>query len=81
MQIRVQFYSHLRDLASAPELQIEMREDATVQDLLDQIYREKPALHAADKTILVAAGVEFVDRQYRLQGGEDISIMPPVQGG
>jgi len=34
-----------------------------------------------DKSILVAAGVEFVGRDYVLQPSDDISIMPPVQGG
>ena len=81
MQVHVQFYSHLRDLASATQLLIEIPDGAAVQDLLDRIYQEIPALRATDKTILVAAGLEFVDRQYRLRRDEDISIMPPVQGG
>ena len=34
-----------------------------------------------DKAILIGAGVEFVDRGHRLKPGEEISIMPPVQGG
>jgi molybdopterin converting factor small subunit len=25
--------------------------------------------------------VEFVDRNYKVQPGDEISIMPPVQGG
>lgn len=81
MQLRVQFYSHLRDLASVSELQINLPEGGVVADLLQEIYRQKPALLAADKTILVAAGVEFVDRQYQLKNGDEISIMPPLQGG
>ena len=81
MQLRVQFYSHLRDLASASELQVELPDGSVVADLLQKIYKEKPALLRADKTILVAAGLEFVDRQYRLENGQEISIMPPVQGG
>jgi len=81
MQLRVQFYSHLRDLAAISELQMELPDRAVVADLLEKLYEERPALRSADKTILVAAGVEFVDRQYRLKPGDDISIMPPVQGG
>jgi molybdopterin synthase catalytic subunit len=81
MELRVQFYSHLRDLAAVSELPMELPEGAVVSDLLERLYEERPALRAADKTILVAAGVEFVDRQYRLRSGEEISIMPPVQGG
>lgn len=81
MQLRVQFYSHLRDLATVPELGMDLPEGARVGDLLEKLYGENPKLRSADKTILVAAGVEFVDRNYQLKPGDDISIMPPVQGG
>lgn len=81
MRVRVQFFSHLRDLASVSELEVDLPEGATVNDLLQKVYSEKPRLLLADKTILTAAGLEFVDRGYRLRPGEEISIMPPVQGG
>jgi molybdopterin converting factor small subunit len=42
---------------------------------------DRPALGAYDKSILVGAGLEFVDRNYKLNPGEEIAIMPPVQGG
>ncbi len=81
MQFRVQFYSHLRDLAVGSELQVDLPEGSVVADLLEKIYEQNPALRPADKTILVAAGVEFVDRQHPLKSGDEISIMPPLQGG
>jgi molybdopterin converting factor small subunit len=45
------------------------------------IYSGTPGLREWDKSILVAAGVEFVRRDYVLQPDDEISIMPPVQGG
>jgi molybdopterin synthase catalytic subunit len=81
MRLRVQFYSQLRDLAGASELSLELPDGCVVMDLLHALYKERPALRGADKTILVAAGLEFVDREYRLRPGEEISLMPPVQGG
>jgi len=81
MNIRVQLYSHLRDLAGASELSIDLPDKATVGDLLTKIYEKLPTLRSWDKSILIGAGVEFVDRNYELKPGEEISIMPPVQGG
>jgi MoaD family protein len=81
MNIRVQFYSHLRDLTGASELSIDLPDKATVGDLLTKIYEKVPTLRSRDKSILIGAGVEFVDRNYELKPGEEISIMPPVQGG
>ena len=81
MKIRVEFYSQLRDLAGTSELNVDVPAEATVADLLEKIYKKAPALRSRDKSILVGAGVEFVDRNYKLKAGDEISIMPPVQGG
>jgi MoaD family protein len=81
MKARVQFYAQLRDLAGVPEQDVDLPEGSTVRDLLDQIYVQWPLLRAHDKSILIGAGMEFIDRNYKLKSGEEISIMPPVQGG
>jgi molybdopterin converting factor small subunit len=81
MKIRVQFYAHLRDLVGIRDLELDVRDGATVGDLLDQVYAQRPALRAHDKSILIGAGLEFVDRNYKLNPSEKIAIMPPVQGG
>lgn len=81
MKIRAQLYAQLRDLAGTPHLEVDLAEGSTVAQLLEKIYALKPALRAHDKSILVGTGVEFVDRNYQLNPGEEISIMPPVQGG
>jgi molybdopterin converting factor small subunit len=81
MQVRVQFFSHLRDLAGSSETCLELPDGSTIADLLHKLYEAKPALQATDKTILTAAGVEFVGREYQLKNGDEISVMPPLQGG
>jgi MoaD family protein len=81
MKLHVRFYSQLRDLAGRSEFDLDLAEGTVVSDLLEQIYAKAPALRSHDKSILVGAGVEFVDRNYKLQPGDEISIMPPMQGG
>jgi MoaE-MoaD fusion protein len=81
MKLHVRFYSQLRDLAGRSEFDVDLAEGTVVSDLLEQIYLKAPALRSHDKSILIGAGVEFVDRSYELQPGDEISIMPPVQGG
>ena len=81
MKVRVQFYAQLRDLAGTCEQDLDLPEGATVRDLLNEIYAQQPSLRVHDKSILVGVGVDFVDRDYKLKSGEEISIMPPVQGG
>jgi molybdopterin synthase sulfur carrier subunit len=79
--MKVRFFAQLRDLIGSDTLDVDLTNGATVSDLLEQIYKRFPAFRSHDKSILVAAGLEFVDRNYKLKRGDEISIMPPVQGG
>ena len=81
MKVRAQFYAQLRDLAGVDQQDVDLPEGSTVRDLLEKIYAQQPSLRVHDKSVLIGAGVEFVDRNYKLKPGEEISIMPPVQGG
>jgi molybdopterin synthase sulfur carrier subunit len=81
MKVRVQFYAHLRDLVGMRQLDVHVAEGSTIRDLLEQIYAQQPKLRSHDKSILIGAGLEFVDRNYKLKPDQEISIMPPVQGG
>lgn len=81
MKIRVQLFSRLKDVTGNEHLDLDLKTGATVSDLLAELFARFPALRAWEQSILVGAGVEFVDRDYVLKEGEEISIMPPVQGG
>jgi molybdopterin synthase sulfur carrier subunit len=81
MKIRIQFYAQLRDLVGMREQEVDLPEGATVHDLLQEIYAQQPSLRAHDKSILIGVGLEFADRDYKLKSGEEVAIMPPVQGG
>ena len=81
MKVHVQFFSRLRDIAEVSEMELDVPDTTRVAELLDLLYSRTPALRDWGKSILVAAGVEFVSRDYVLQPGDQISIMPPVQGG
>lgn len=81
MKIHVQFFSRLRDRAGVQEMELEVPEGTEVADLLEILYKRAPALREWGNSILVASGVEFVSRDYLVKSGDDISIMPPVQGG
>ncbi len=81
MKVNVLFFSRLRDLAQVSEMELDVADSTTVADLLELLYSRTATLRDWDKSILVAAGVEFVGRDYVLQRNDQISIMPPVQGG
>ena len=75
------FFSRLKEIAGAAELEVELTEGATAAGLLSELYARHPQLSEWDSSILIGAGVEFVDRDYVIKPGDEIAIMPPVQGG
>ncbi|MGI8821384.1 MAG: MoaD/ThiS family protein [Chthoniobacterales bacterium] len=81
MKLRVQLFSHLKEIAGASELELTPPEGSTAGELLATLYERHPRLREWDSSILIGAGVEFVERDYILRAGDDIAIMPPVQGG
>ena len=81
MTLRVQFFSHLRDVTGTAQAEVHVPEGASVADLVTVLYGEHPKLRDWDSSILFGVGVEFVERDYLLKEGDEIAIMPPVQGG
>ena len=82
MTVRVLFFSLLRDVVGAEELEWELPDDGmTVSALLGQLYEKWPGLKEWDSKILVALDLDYVDRSTELSDGQEVAIMPPVQGG
>ena len=81
MTIRVQFFSFLRQLTGLTETTVELPAGATVADALRLLYARYPKLAQAEKTILLAIGMEFAKSDAGLRPGDVLSLMPPLQGG
>ena len=81
MKITVQFFSYFKELASTPQHVFELVPDATIATLLDALYLQFPKLEPMRKSMLIAVGVEYQNRNYALQDGDVVSLFPPVQGG
>jgi molybdopterin converting factor small subunit len=77
--IHIQYFSQLRDLGG-PE-SVEIAEGTTIEALLKRLFELSPGLESWNKHLLVAAGTEWVQRDYLVEPGDLISLMPPVQGG
>ena len=81
MKITIQFFSFLRQVVGQNQLTLDLPEAAIVADALAELYARFPRLQEAEKTTLVAVGVEFANRASQLHEGDVLSLMPPLQGG
>jgi molybdopterin synthase catalytic subunit len=81
VKITVQFFSFLRQRAGQNELTLNLPDGSTVADALAQLHEKFPQLEDAEKTMLMAIGVEFATRSNQLHDGDVLSLMPSLQGG
>jgi MoaD family protein len=81
MNVRVLFFSVLKDITGAEELAWECAAGATVADLLNQMYEKWPKLGEWDGSVLLAVDQVYVRRNAPLHEGAEVAVMPPVQGG
>jgi molybdopterin converting factor small subunit len=81
MQVRISFYSYLKDLAGCVETTETLPQGATLNELFLRLLQRFPKMAAMQKSILLAVGVDYQDRAYVLKEGDVVSLFPPVQGG
>ncbi|MEM6917066.1 MAG: MoaD/ThiS family protein, partial [Verrucomicrobiota bacterium] len=76
------FFSLFRELAGADEFPATLPDSgARVTDLLALLGREHPALRDWEEKMLVAVNCEYADFEQELKDGDEVALMPPVQGG
>jgi len=82
MTIKLLFFSLLRDLAGTDELNFPLREGvSTVGGLLEELYAQFEGLASWDAKLLVAVNCEYASRDTEIKDGDEVALMPPVQGG
>ena len=82
MKLKVLFFSVLRDCTGCDDLSFDIdREGMTIDDVLQRLYAQFPSLKEWDEQMLLALDQAYVDRDKPVSGGQELAIMPPVQGG
>ncbi|MDF1741549.1 MAG: MoaD/ThiS family protein [Verrucomicrobiales bacterium] len=82
MKVKVLLFSLFRDLCGSDEF--EMSFDATeieVSAFLEEVYGRFPPMKEWDAKMLIAVNCEYSDRDFMIKDGDEVALMPPVQGG
>ena len=81
MQIRVQFFAHSRDLAGCAEAVESVPDGTRVAELVEALLGRFPKLASLRSSLRVAVGVDYQEADYVLRDGDEVAILPPMQGG
>ena len=83
--IRLLFFSSLREVSGVDETEWPWPPSAgaspVVASLLAELYERWPALSSWDGRLLMAVDLEYATRETQLFPGQEVALMPPVQGG
>ena len=81
MSVTVSFYSYFKELTGCAQTVEAIPTGTTLNELYQKLAARFPKLAAMQKSTLMAVGVEYQERGYVLQEGDEVSLFPPVQGG
>ena len=81
MTVSAHFYSYFKELTGCTEAAVDLPEGGTIGDLLVRLTARFPKLAPMQKSMLIAVGVDYADRNQVLKPGDEVSLFPPVQGG
>lgn len=82
MKIKVLFFSLFRDKTGTAEISLDLpAEGATVGEAIGQIFGQYPELESWHDKMLIAVNCEYAKSDLALSAGDELALMPPVQGG
>ena len=81
MRVRVLFFGMLKDLAGKSSDVIELREGASIRDLLAHYEAQIPRLKAALPSVAFAVNQQYASPDAKLKSDDEIAMLPPVSGG
>lgn len=80
MNVTVLLFSHVRHQLGESQLELEFAEGSSSADVETYIRRMLPA-SSQQQPFRVAVNEQFVEASTRLCDGDEVAILPPMQGG
>ena len=81
MRVHVKLFAQLRDKIGAGDVGLELRDDATVNDVWQALVAAQPALAPFESSVSCAVNATYARRHTRVKAGDEVAFLPPVSGG
>jgi len=81
MQIRVMLFAILKDAAGTSAVVLELPEGATAGDVRVPLIERYPLLAQYIPRVAFAVNQTYASIDAKLNGGDEVALIPPVSGG
>jgi MoaE-MoaD fusion protein len=81
MRVRVLFFGVLKEIAGKSADEIDVRDGASVRDVLLHYQSQIPQLQASLSSIALAVNQQYAGADTKLKANDEIALLPPVSGG
>ena len=81
MKVQVRLFAALREVTGMAQVVQELPAGAGVQDLMDALAKQYPALRPQLGAVRAAINRRYASLQAELRDGDEIALVPPVGGG
>jgi MoaE-MoaD fusion protein len=81
MRVRVLFFGVLKDLAGKSSDDLDLRDGASIREVLAHYAAQVPRLKESLSSVALALNQEYSNPDAKLKSGDEIAFLPPVSGG
>ena len=81
MLVRVCLFAWLRETVGRQELEIELADGATPEDVWRRLASDYPGLAERRRSLAAAVNRSYAAFDTRLAPGDEVAFIPPVSGG
>ncbi len=79
MKITISFFAQSREIVGKSQMEFELPEGEKISQLLNRLQQQFSGLR--DIQIMMAVNTEYVEDSYRLHDGDQVALIPPINGG
>jgi len=79
LKVKARFFASHSEIVGRREMEVELRDGATVSDLLQTLTAEYPKL--LGRSFLLAVNRQYVGLERKLKEGDEVALIPPISGG
>lgn len=81
IKVKVKLFAIYQEVFNAPELDLVLPVQTTVNNVLESLIEQKPQLAKWQEVTRFGVNLKFVESNTILQDGDEVVLIPPVSGG